>query len=155
MCPLRAGMLLILLSCIHAHPIPQKDVQLPSKVYPQPISIKSIPEKASLPLSRIDGFLKRARVPTLAVGAFLGRVGFETPGFKRKCRRCCRRTIDRLGDVFVILRSCSSCKLDYTVKPSETCADRPLGYSKTASRCFAERCTDMLLGARPGCFCNI
>ena len=142
----------VLVSSIQAYPMSQQGLKPVPTADTKPLSDKATQSIRSVSFTVTDHFVAQAP-PTISVGAFLGSGGLETPEFKKKCQQCCRKTIKALGNTLPVLRSCGKCKINRNVQASGACDGETLGFSNSASRCFAERCSAMLTAAQPGCFC--
>ena len=141
----------VLVSSIQAYPMSQQGLKPVPTADTKPHSDEATQSIRSVSFTVTDHV---AQAPgTISAGAFLGSVGLETRAFKKKCQKCCRKTIKALGNTLPVLQSCGRCKLNKHVQASGACDGETLGFSNRASRCFAERCSAMLTAAQPGCFC--
>lgn len=128
----------------------EQSAETPSVVLSSSQPVKEAPEVNQPPF-----VVTSVQAPS-TVGNFLGRVGVETPEFRSECLKCCRHSVRDYSNVFPILRSCEPCALNRNLAPGTTgsCAQGALlGFSRTPTACFYDRCHKMLQSRKSSCMC--
>lgn len=104
-----------------------------------------------------DEFPQQSVAAPSGVGSTLGKSGTETGEFHRKCLSCCRVTRKVLKPWSNSpTHACNACRLNMHLNPTKIgkCKEgKPLGYRDTPTKCFFERCHQMLLARTRSCMC--